>query len=245
MVAWPSSSWIARRSAPPSRRCVAKRVPEGVRMDRALGPGRGGPRPAGGAGRRWSTAAGRSWRGTAAGASASTASAGRPRVQVGAHGAERVLARGDEARLGALALHAQLLAVEVDAGDVERDELLRAQAAAVGDLEQRAVAQLERRGRRDAIEQRADVLGVERPAGAAGPCAAAAAGRRGWRPCGRARPASRRTAGRRRACGRRSWRPRGARRGGRRSGAASCSRPRPGRPRARRTSRASWPRSMP
>src|SRR3954454_4887187 len=60
--------------------------------------------------------------------------------------AQGVLSDGDEPGLAALALDADLLAVEVDRADVEVHELLRAQAAGVGELEERAVALLERRG---------------------------------------------------------------------------------------------------
>ena len=60
----------------------------------------------------------------------------------------------DEPRLAALALDPHRLGVEVDRVDVERHELLGAQAGRVGELEQRPVAQLERRRRRESVEQR-------------------------------------------------------------------------------------------
>ena len=89
-------------------------------------------------------------------------SAARARaLEVAGHGAQRGLTRRDDPRLRALALHAQLLGVEVDRGHVERDELLGPQARGVGDLEQRPVAQLERRRGRDAVEQRGHLVGAQ------------------------------------------------------------------------------------
>jgi hypothetical protein len=67
--------------------------------------------------------------------------------------AERRLPHRHEPGLGALALHADVLGVEVDADRLHRHELLRAQARGVGELQERAVAQGERRGRRDPVEQ--------------------------------------------------------------------------------------------
>src|SRR5436305_10822392 len=55
-----------------------------------------------------------------------------------------MLADRYEPRLRALPLHAHDLAIEVDRVDVERDQLLRAQTGRVCELEQRAVAELER-----------------------------------------------------------------------------------------------------
>src|SRR5207253_6139018 len=55
-------------------------------------------------------------------------------LEVEAHGGHGGLADGEEAGLAALALDAQLLAVVVDVEQPQRDELLRAQPAAVGEL---------------------------------------------------------------------------------------------------------------
>ena len=109
-----------------------------------------------------SPAAGRTWRETAPGRRRRS-SAGRARARYRSSAAQRVLARRDQARLVALALHADGLGVEVDARDVEGDELLGAQAAGVGELEQRPVAHLERTGRRDAVQQRRHLGGLEHP----------------------------------------------------------------------------------
>ena len=89
------------------------------------------------------------------------ASAGRRALEVARDGAQRRLAGGHDPRLGALALDAQLLGVEADRGHVEVDELLGAQAAGVGHLEQRPVAQLERRGGRDPVQQRRELVGAQ------------------------------------------------------------------------------------
>ena len=103
--------------------------------------------------------------------------------------------------------------------EVEVDDLLAAQAAGVGQLEHRPVAQLQRRAGRDPLQQRAHLLGAEHLAAAS----ARASGWRRARPgcCRPARcgPGSRRGRGSRRACGRRSPAPRRRRRGRRRSGA--------------------------
>ena len=82
-------------------------------------------------------------------------------LEVARDGAQRRLAGGHDPRLGALALDAQLLGVEADRGHVEVDELLGAQAARVGHLEQRPVAQLERRRGRDPVQQRGELVGAQ------------------------------------------------------------------------------------
>ena len=70
---------------------------------------------------------------------------------------QRHLAHGHVARLAALALHPQLLPVVVDIGASQRHDLLRAQAARVGELEHRPVAQLEAGAGGDALQQRPDL----------------------------------------------------------------------------------------
>ena len=107
--------------------------------------------------------------------------------------------------LRALALDAHLLGVEVDRADVEVDELLGAQAAGVGELEQRAVAQLQRRRRRDAVQQRGDLARARGRAAAAGRAWAPARSSAGFcatSPCSRSVAEEARAA--RRACARRS-----------------------------------------
>src|SRR5829696_3743570 len=98
-----------------------ERMPEGVRVDRALrccGPGpraqappdvRRGEPPA---------ALGEEQRGLAGTRVQDAPGA----LQVPAHGGDRVLPGGDEAGLAALALDAHLLPVEVQRDDVEVDE---------------------------------------------------------------------------------------------------------------------------
>ena len=85
-------------------------------------------------------------------------SSGRQRgactLQVEPQGGHRRLADGHEARLSALSLDAQLLAVVVDVYSLQRQELGRAQAAPVGELEHRPVAYLERVASGDRVEQR-------------------------------------------------------------------------------------------
>ena len=165
----PGLSIWRRARAGPGWRADRHRPPEdGSRTSaaaRAGGPRpasrRGAPRSAGGAARRTSRGAGRSSRGTAP-APRCRRRASRGRAPGSAPARQGVLADGHEARLAALALDAHLLGVEVDRADVEVDELLRAQAARVGELEQRAVALLERRRGRDPVEQRGDVGGLER-----------------------------------------------------------------------------------
>src|SRR5664279_4089196 len=65
-------------------------------------------------------------------------------LQVAAQGELGGLADRQDALLGTLAEHPQLLALEVHRGGVEVDDLLAAQPAGVGQLEHRAVAQLQR-----------------------------------------------------------------------------------------------------
>ena len=153
---------------------------------------------------------------------ASSAPAGA--LQVARHGAQRVLADRHEARLAALALDAHLLGVEVDRADVEVDDLLRAQAARVGELEQRAVALLERRRGRDPVQQRRDVGGLERARQALGQLRRGEQlGRVGLHQRRARRARGSRRAGRR-ACARPCAAPARARPSGRRSGAATGSR---------------------
>ena len=72
--------------------------------------------------------------------------------------------------------------------DVEVDELLGPQAAGVGELEQRAVAQVQRRRGRDPVEQRRDLVRLEGPAAASGARLGAGISSAGFcstRPCSR------------------------------------------------------------
>src|SRR5262245_3357881 len=68
---------------------------------------------------------------------------GTSTFQIGRNAAQRRLTSGHEPRLSTLSLDTDLLFVEVDAVDIEIDELFRAQAARVGQLEERTVALLE------------------------------------------------------------------------------------------------------
>ncbi len=151
---------MLRRSAPPSSRCVAK-LWRSACGERALADARRARSTCAAAAARRSVPSGRpvllrnsasverrprALAGACAGACA--ASAGRARSRYALTARHRGLADGHEARLAALALHAQLLAVVVDVARPQRHELLGAQAARVGELEHRAVAQLQRARRR-------------------------------------------------------------------------------------------------
>src|SRR5215207_10921701 len=120
-----------------------ERVPQRVRVDRALR--RGVPRPRAQAAadvRRGEPPAGLGEEQRLLPRAGVERAAGA--LQVAPDGAQGVLADGHEARLAALALDPHLLGVEVERADVEVDDLLGAQAARVGELEQGAVALLER-----------------------------------------------------------------------------------------------------
>src|SRR5215211_800177 len=121
-----------------------ERVPQRVRMDRALRRGvpRPGAQPAPDVGRGEAPAGLGEEESGLAGAGVER---GAGTLQVAGDGTQSVLADGHEAGLAALPLDADLLGVEVDRAGVEVDQLLRAQAARVGELEQRAIALLERR----------------------------------------------------------------------------------------------------
>src|SRR5215218_1882519 len=82
-------------------------------------------------------------------------------VEIAAQGALGGLADWKQPLLRALAEDAQLLGLEVERADIEVDDLLAAQAAGVGELEHRPVPQLQRRPRRDPLQQRAHLLGGE------------------------------------------------------------------------------------
>src|SRR5919202_374350 len=75
----------------------------------------------------------------------------------------RGLTRRHDPRLPALALDPHLLAVGVDARDVEVHELLGAEPRRVAELEHRAVSQLERGRDGDALEQRRHLSRLEHP----------------------------------------------------------------------------------
>src|SRR2546430_1255363 len=88
-------------------------------------------------------------------------SSARPRTPVVEPFAERRLgagAEGDDALLAALAEDAEHSLVERDVREPQAGRLRRAQAAAVEDLEDRVVAQVERLGGRRGREQRLDLL---------------------------------------------------------------------------------------
>jgi len=72
-----------------------------------------------------------------------------------------VLAGRDHACPPPFSLDTDLLAIGVDALEVEVDELLGAQAGRIGQLEHASVAQVERRGGGDALEQGDHLLGLE------------------------------------------------------------------------------------
>ena len=112
------------------RRGVARTGPRGAATSAA---GAARPRATGGA---------RAWRGTAPARSARLEPGpGGRGAQVALERALGRLADRHDPGLGALAEHPQLLGVEVDVADVEVHDLLAAQAAGVGELEHRAVAQ--------------------------------------------------------------------------------------------------------
>src|ERR1700730_5337298 len=68
-------------------------------------------------------------------------------IQIEPQGRRGLLPGRQVARLASLALHAQLLAVVVDVAEPQRYELLGAQAAGIGELEERAIALLQEGGR--------------------------------------------------------------------------------------------------
>ena len=128
---WPSSSWIVRRSAPPSSRCVAnacrRRCGCGTRR-RSVDVSRRRPR----AERKSAFSAPR-------------ASCGPRVAQVARDEVRRLLAERDDAVLAALALaHVHALLLEVDVAEVEADRLGGAQPGRVDELDERAVAEPER-----------------------------------------------------------------------------------------------------
>ena len=131
-------------------------------MDRALRPPRGAPRPAGGAGRRRSRAAGRTWR-AAARAPSAALERGPAALEVARDArAARARRRARSASCRPCPPRAAVSASKSIELEVEVDELLGAQAARVGELEQRAVAQLERRRGRDPVQQAATSSRLER-----------------------------------------------------------------------------------
>ena len=150
-----SSAGPRRRPAGASRRSAAARAGDGAPATRRAP---GVPTRAAGGGRRRSTGAGRTSRGTAP-ASRSARRQRRPPARPGSGrsprsagspaGTKRVLPPLPSTRTCSPSK-------SIDA-DVEVHELLGAQAGGVGELEQRAVAQRERRVGRDAVEQRGDL----------------------------------------------------------------------------------------
>ena len=112
--AWPSSSWMARRSAPPSSRWVAKECRSACGC---TAPCAAACRAHTRRRRRTSDVESRrpDLERNSAGSLAAPRQRGPGALEVARDGAQRRLADGHEARLGALALHAQLLGVELDA----------------------------------------------------------------------------------------------------------------------------------
>ena len=148
MEAWPSSSWIARRSAPPSSRWVANECRS------VCGETPAAPRAWSRSRRRTSEVESRRPLFDRKSASPGSVPERRPAAgEVALERAPGLLARRHDPGPAALALHAQLLGVGVEAVRVEVHELLGPQAGRVGQLEHGAVAQLERRRGRDAVEQ--------------------------------------------------------------------------------------------
>ncbi len=157
-------------------------------------------------------------------------------------GAQGRLAGRDDPRLAAFSLDPDLLVLERDARDVEVDELLRAQSARVRDLEQGAVAQLQRRRRRDAVQQRGDLRRAPGRAAASPGAWARGRGRPGSPAPRRARAGRGRAGAAPPACG--PWSPvrPGARRAPARSGAARVASRRPDRGRCASTRSRAAPR---
>ena len=115
------------------------------------------------------------------GSSRAAPSAWRATSQIAAQRALSGLADRHDPRLRALAGDADGLGVEVDVAEVERDDLLGAQAAGVGELEQGTVADLER-GRAAGIRSssRGDLVAGRAPAAGASRASGLAAGRPGF-----------------------------------------------------------------
>ncbi len=126
---------------------------------------------------------------------------------------------GHEARLSPLALDAQLLAVVVHVDRLQRHQLLRAQAARVGQLEHRPVAQLQWAARRDRVEQARRFRRAEHPRQVRAPSRRRDQVRRVLGDQRRARAGSRTARVAPPACVRSCSVPRPARRGARCSGA--------------------------
>ena len=178
--------------------------------------------------------------------SARRSSAGRPAVQVGLERPPGRLARGHHPGAPALALHPQLLAVGVQARQVEVHQLLGAQARRVGQLEDGAVAQLQRRGRGHRVRaDRATSAGLS-TVGRWESCAwARPPGPPGWPPSARRAAARGRRRGSQPACAPPWTSTRPARRARRRSGAGSGGRASRAPGRGAVAHSASCPRSTP
>src|SRR5215218_1530885 len=82
-------------------------------------------------------------------------------VEIAAQGALGGLAHRQQPLLRALSQDAQLLGLEIQCADVEVDDLLAAQAAGVGELQHRPVAQLQRDAGGDPLQQGPHLLGTE------------------------------------------------------------------------------------
>ena len=154
----PSSSWTTRRSAPPSRRWVAKRwrsvcglTPARQARERgAAGPGGSAARARPAAPPWWLRKTRRRAPRRRAGV-ALGARTGRPSSRYAAQRLAGRPAEQPDPLLAALAQHPDLAAPQVEAAEVRGRELADPQAGGVGGLDERAVAQRERgrgRGRR-------------------------------------------------------------------------------------------------
>ena len=162
MLACPSSSWIDRRSAPPSSRWVANECRSACGLTRPAIAASETQRPS-----RLVTSEGDSRRPLFETSSARSSRFGDERragaLQVEGDGALGRLSQRNDPLLAALAGDPDGLGFEVDRLAVERDELGAAQATGVGELEHRPVPGLERRAGWDPIEQGSHLVAVEDP----------------------------------------------------------------------------------
>ena len=168
---------------------------------------------------------------------------GSPALEVGRQRARGLLADRHHALPPSLSVHTHLLSVEIGIRQVEQRQLLSPQPCGIGELEDGAIAQLERRRCRDRVEERADLSLFQH--------AREVVSRAwGWRRGRRGSPRARRG---RRGGGRRtgsmpasarpwtSWRP--ARTGRPRTGEGACGRGPRARAPAALAHSASWPTS--
>ena len=160
--AWPSISCTERRSAPPSSRCVANECRS------RCGWTRSGSSPAAPARRRRMRKAPARVSGAALGVEEQlrpvAAVEERPAAgEVAAQRLGRLAADRDDALLRALADAADEPPLEVDGGALEADRLADAQAGAVEQLDEGAVAERARRRAGGGLDQPLGLAGRERP----------------------------------------------------------------------------------